>query len=414
MYQKFVDKNYKIPSYGFDRSDPAYQEFIQTKQLLEYKANDMEIQREENGSSYDKGRETSYGDSNTEDDLLHSHGVKIKAQNGKGLRVDQKDQIKDHLNKVYESFGNRASMSKQFGLKISHSGEKLMHARKALGLYVPSMKAIGVSNDPLAGKFGFTLAHEFAHFIDNYVGKQRGRHFASDDYSSTAGRIASIFRENMNKKSDSNYMNRTCECFARALEQYHAMKHEGEDAIKYQSHGIPYHKDDNQVSKEKFNTLVKPIIEQFLSENDHLLKSAYSELDIIDINNGFELIKSAFNSEQIDLPTFLQYSEKYNDIVKGDPSHGGKLVKKTIVDKKGHKTTEWVKRDEGDKKKDSSKPHEPVKHSTSVLSAFAKETPAAELKRVINESKDERLRQAAHAELDRRDRREKVKKKDKK
>jgi DNA topoisomerase-1 len=44
---------------------------------------------------------------------------------------------------------------------------------------------------------------------------------------------------------------------------------------------------------------------------------------------------------------------------------------------------------------------------------YAKETPASELKRVINESHDEKLRQAAHAELDRRDKNEKPQDKDK-
>jgi hypothetical protein len=43
----------------------------------------MAIQREENAESYKKAYETSYGDSNTKDDLLDSHGVKVKSQSGK-------------------------------------------------------------------------------------------------------------------------------------------------------------------------------------------------------------------------------------------------------------------------------------------------------------------------------------------
>src|SRR5206468_1746533 len=106
-----------------------------------------------------------------------------------------------------------------------HAGTKKMFASTALGMYVPSMKAIGVSNNQEHDKFGFTLAHEYAHFIDNHLGEKTGRNYASDNHNSTAGKIAYKFRELMNKGkfTDTDYANRTCECFARALEQYHAM-----------------------------------------------------------------------------------------------------------------------------------------------------------------------------------------------
>lgn len=124
------------------------------------------------------------------------------------------------------------------------------------------------------------------------------------------------------------------------------------------------------------------------------------------INNTFELIKAGFDEGTVEENTFLQYQEKYEAITKGDPSHGGKLVKKMIVDKKGHKTTEWVKRGEDDSE-GQTKPKEPVPHSKGVLSAFAKETPEKELKRAIAEHHDPKVRQAAHEELARREKTEK-------
>jgi 8-oxo-dGTP pyrophosphatase MutT (NUDIX family) len=387
MYQKFVDNNYTPPQRGkgYTSEDACYQEYNPIRQLIKWKRLDMQIQREEHAESYKKAYETSYGDINTKDDLLDSHGVKVKTQNGKKINPDQIVQIGDNLSKVYSSFGDRSKIAKDFGLKISHAGEKMMFASKALGMYVPSMKAIGVSNNQEHDKFGFTLAHEFAHFIDNHLGEKQGRNYASDNHNSTAGKISYKFRELMNKGkfTDSDYANRTCECFARALEQYHAMKHEGEDAIKSKKENKAYHQEDGHVSKDTFNGYIKPLIEQFLSENDHLLKSAVDELDIIDVDGAFELIKSAFNQDQIDLNTFIDYAGQYE------------VIQKSKTDEKDNKPVS----------------KELVPHSKTVLSAFARETSAAELKRIINESHDEKLRKAAHDELERRERHEKNKKK---
>jgi mutator protein MutT len=387
MYKKFVDHSYLTPtdrkSKTYDHEDACYKEYQPIRDLIKWKRLDMAIQREENAESYKKGYETSYGDSNTKDDILDSHGVKVKSQSGKKLNPDQIVQISDNLSKVYNSFGDRSKIAKDFGLKISHAGEKKMYASQALGMYVPSMKAIGVSNNQEHDKFGFTLAHEFAHFIDNHLGEKQGRNYASDNHNSTAGKIAYKFRELMNKGkfTDSDYANRTCECFARALEQYHAMKHEGDDAIKSRKINKAYHQEDGHVNKQYFNTEIKPLIEQFFQENDHLLKSAVDELDIIDVDGSFELIKSAFDNEQLDVDTFIGYVKHYEEIKKAEDKDDNKPVSK-----------------------------EPVSHSKAVLAAFAKETSAKELKRIIAESHDEKLRKAAHKELDRRERLEKKKK----
>lgn len=284
MFKKFVDKGYRTPmdkkERYFKMDDPCVLEYKEIRDLIQWRKNDLDIQREENAGSYKKALETSYGDTNLNNDLLDTHGVKIKLQNGKDIKANHTEQIKSELNNIYGIFGDRSSMSRNFGLKISHAGEKLMFARKALGIYIPSMKAIGVSDRQIEGKFGFTLAHEFSHFMDNQVGKSQGRNYGSDNPYSTAGKIANEFRKNMNKSSDSKYINRSCECFARALEQHYAMQTEGEDAVKYKHIGKAYHEDENHVSKEKYNTIIKPLIEQFLKENDSVMKSLFDKLDI--------------------------------------------------------------------------------------------------------------------------------------
>lgn len=374
MYNKYVDKKYMTDYYkkepywykGYYNSDvdPAAKEYTEIRKRIGWKVNDMQIQTEENSATFQKGRETSYGDSNTKDDLLAQYGVKVKAQNGSEIKPTQIEQIKDNLAKVYDSFGDRSSMAKSFGLKISHAAEKKMHARNALGLYIPAMHAIGVSADPASGKFGFILAHEFAHFMDNYLGKKDGYHFASDNFNSTAGEIASTFRDNMNEKSESGYVNRTCECFARALEQYHAMKHNGDDVIKYAT-GEKYIEEPNHVKAEIFNEKVKPLIEQFLSENDSLLKGS-----IFDFGGAF-----------VDEINIIEKGESEGN----DPSHGGRLIKVTRTSHTGKKATKWVLPEEVGNEVNSAKKegHDvDIKHkklSEEELRKFAKNAPEAAL-----------------------------------
>lgn len=243
---------------------------LQMKRDMNQKWDDMMMQQEDNDNTHAKGRETSYGDSGTSDQLLNKMGVKVKMQNGSAMDAESAAQIEKALSAVYGSFGDKSKTCREYGLKISHSGDKHMHASKAIGVFAPAFRAIGVSSQYGDNKFGFTLAHEFAHFMDSQVGGAKKRWFSSDDYMSTAGKIASLFRENMNAKGDSKYINRSCECFARAFEQYHAMRTGGDDVIKIQDKYVDH---PDHVNKEKFNSIIKPLIEQWIAENKEILKS---------------------------------------------------------------------------------------------------------------------------------------------
>jgi len=111
-----------------------------------------------------------------------------------------------------------------------------------------------------SNEMGFTLSHEWTHFMDNYLGKESSNWYASDKVGSLEHDIASTFRNNMEKgKSNTGYWYRTCECFARAFEQYFIGEAREEQY---------YIKD-----KVKFDTLIKPKIEQFFKERNDLLKS---------------------------------------------------------------------------------------------------------------------------------------------
>lgn len=279
MYKEFVDPKYLVPLRTYSFTDPAAMEYGEARKDIKQKVADLSMQREENLFSYQKGLETSWGESNTSDILLKKMGVKVKTQNGSEITPIQVDQIEKELTSVFQSFGNRKTMCEKYNLKISHAANKMMFASsKAIGMYIPSFHTIGVSDK--IGKFGFTLGHEFAHFMDNYLGRKQGNHYASDDYNSTAGKIAKEYRNNLNKTSNSDYINRTCECFARAFEQYHAFNTVGEKAEYDPRDGKTYAEGENYVSVTKFNEKIKPLIDQFFKENEDLLKGLF-KFDII-------------------------------------------------------------------------------------------------------------------------------------
>lgn len=245
---------------------PMFHEYLDD---LRQAASDMEIQMEETVSSYAKGKETSYGRKGAQDDLFESHGVLVKRQNGDEIAPFEVEEVKKALDDVYSVIGDRSSLAKRTKLLISHAGIVNQHASKAIGMYVPSRTAIGVTWAHGDHQAGFTLAHEFAHFMDNQLGIMSGRnHYASDDRTGLENRIATVFRKHMKEKQDSAYQNRTCECFARAMEQYFATATGADKA--YQA---VVNTGGNHPTQEVFAQRVQPLIEEFLSTRGPLLKA---------------------------------------------------------------------------------------------------------------------------------------------
>jgi len=237
--------------------------------LREYnqKLSDMEIQQEDLMSVYYKGKETSYGDANTKKDLLDTYGVLVKRQNGDEITKTEICEIRDALVDIYAIYGDRSSMARKFGLKISHSGKRLMHARQALGIFIPYYRAIGVTAQLGDTHMGFTLSHEWAHFMDNYLGGRK-YNYSSDEFGSLSNDIARHFRNNQQKRQTSPYQLRTCECFARAFEEYFSIKTGGWDELREYSS-----KQGNYVDSKLFEKEVMPLIDTFFKQNDSLLKA---------------------------------------------------------------------------------------------------------------------------------------------
>ena len=267
-----LNKVFYSQSNLFKRANPFFEgsvvsEIVRQKRELNQKLEDMEVQQEFDESTFSKGRETSYGDSGTKDTLLKSYGVKVKRQNGDEIDPKETKQIQEALDSMYEAFGKKDEMSEEWGLKISHSGSKMMHAMKAVGVFFPHYRAIGISYGQGMTQAGFTMSHEFGHFMDYYLARNskenEGYHFASDNLSSLTGQIAKKFRQGMTKPQSSKYYNRTCECFARAMEQYYGNKL-----------GFPIENTSGTYNdNKKFREEISPLIDSFFEDNKDILKS---------------------------------------------------------------------------------------------------------------------------------------------
>jgi hypothetical protein len=250
---------------GLEKQD-AWDAYRTIKADVRQKMLDMSCQIEDLQSSYAKGTETSYGDKNTSDFLKEKYGVLVKRQNGDRINQQEIAEIAAALDKIRPVFGYLKSISEEYGLKISHAGVKHMFARKFTGLFYDVHKAIGVSFVNKETDF-LVLAHEYAHFLDSRTGRRQNHFFASDQPGSPENAVAKEFRAVMNKKENrtinSKYLNRTCECFARAMEQFTAYQVSPGQFDRYCG-------SESYADRATFEKIMVPLIETVLGERHDL------------------------------------------------------------------------------------------------------------------------------------------------
>lgn len=268
-------------------------------EMMEFKISDLKAQRKDLEETYQKALETSFGESNTSTVLKKEYGILVKRQNGDEIKPVEVEQIKEAWASIQSVFGDLKPNAEKFNMKVSHSGKKLMFAMKALGVFIPSMGTIGVSNKFGEKEFRSTMSHEVAHFIDYIVGKLNGKRWATDDYEDTAGVIAFTFRNNMNKPKEhqTDYINATKECFARCLQQYYMMKTYGDEAtVNYSSvileHEMPIYNVDSMVTKNTFNEKLVPLIEKFFEEQKDVFKTTF------DLDGSDDIVPIAEEKEE--------------------------------------------------------------------------------------------------------------------
>lgn len=271
----------------------AFNNYHETLKNLDYKIEDMKMQREydDENNTFAKGEETSYGDYGLKNNLLKSHGVKVKRQNGTEIDDTDITKIGIALDTLYSVFGDRSEMAKNYGLKVSFAGDKRMHASKAVGLFIEQKKCLAISDISIESR-GFTIAHEFSHFMDSYLGQKSGKYrFISDEDQSPANILAIKFRDSINisnktSEETTRYYNRTCECFARAMEQYYAIK-QGTEKELYEQY-----KDSGAIAEHNnFINNIMPLCEQFFVEYKDMLKAFFND----NLNKNKNLLIKSFD-----------------------------------------------------------------------------------------------------------------------
>lgn len=280
MYERFIDPTAVAPKKGYANS-VVFAYWANFREMMEFKIKDIKIQRQDLSETYAQAIETSFGESNTETTLKDKFGILIKRQNGDKINLEETVQIEEAWGAVQRVFGDLKPNAIKYNIKVSHSGKRMIFASKAIGVYVSRFGTIGVSNKYGDMQFKSTMSHEIGHFIDNVIGELNGKRYATDDYESTAGKIAFSFRNSMNlsKEAQSDYINSTKECFARAMQQHFMIQHYGYDeavvnfSYTQLDRTIPIVNLDDFVSKEKYESIIKPLVLQFLKENNDVLKT---------------------------------------------------------------------------------------------------------------------------------------------
>jgi hypothetical protein len=207
--------------------------------------------------AYLKGVETSFGEKNAKDTLKSEYGVKIKRQNGKEMTDGEVEALKTVIDHTYNSMGNPSVLKKfaeERNLKISFSGDKNAFLRKAVGLYCPTESTVVVGPSMRE-----VMPHEMTHFIDDVIGSKLGRdgdgkgYYASEMATSDIGMMTAQGRRTFikDKRTNGKYWNRSCEVFARMVEQY---------AAKNDNNGDMYYGRPGYWSKEEFSKLEPKIV----------------------------------------------------------------------------------------------------------------------------------------------------------
>ena len=249
-----------------------FDQYNELLQNLKDKLLDLNLDKIDYGNAYTKGEITSYGDTGLSNSLYEDYGVKIKKQNGSTFSLEQKNRVESVLKDTYSYYGDLTNISKDFHLKVSYADNCYQHARKFIGLFSPFHNAIGVSFFDDNTYERTTAAHEFAHFLDYIKGNEFSYRYASDKDGSLENQIATKYKklireQNKNNKSKvgesktiilGDYLYRTCECFARAMEQDFELT----IGLKEKCEPPAY------LPEEIFKKEIKPLIEELKKENE--------------------------------------------------------------------------------------------------------------------------------------------------
>ena len=303
--------------------------FDQYKDLLgnlKDKILDLNLDKIDYGNAYTKGEITSYGDTGLSNSLYEDFGVRIKKQNGSTFSLEQKNRVESVLKDTYTYYGDLSNISKDFNLKVSYADNCRQHARKAIGLFTPYHNAIGVSFFDDNTYERTTAVHEFAHFLDYTKGNEFSYRYASDKDGSLENQIATKYKKLIREQNENNkskvgesktiklgdYWYRTCECFARAIEQDFELT----IGLKEKCNPPAY------LPEEIFNKEIKPLIEELKKENEiklNLIPGKFVTLttkikgNVMEQTKDYETLENVFEDNKLIDSIFQTVSKEFNE-----------------------------------------------------------------------------------------------------
>ena len=303
--------------------------FDQYKDLLgnlKDKILDLNLDKIDYGNAYTKGEITSYGDTGLSNSLYEDFGVRIKKQNGSTFSLEQKNRVESVLKDTYTYYGDLSNISKDFNLKVSYADNCRQHARKAIGLFTPYHNAIGVSFFDDNTYERTTAVHEFAHFLDYTKGNEFSYRYASDKDGSLENQIATKYKKLIREQNENNkskvgesktiklgdYWYRTCECFARAMEQDFELT----IGLKEKCEPPAY------LQEKIFNKEIKPLIEELKKENEiklNLIPGKFVTLttkikgNVMEQTKDYETLENVFEDNKLIDSIFQTVSKEFNE-----------------------------------------------------------------------------------------------------
>lgn len=175
----------------------------------------------------------------------------------------QYDKVFESFEKVFLFFGEYYKSHFISDVLLQLNDKK---ARKALGSFSPFSMEItlnDVRTQILQNHLDCVIAHEVAHLIDHVRrNKYSNYKYASSKRGSMERVIAEMFRSKMSPvpQKRTNYRGKTCELFARAIEEYYAIYTKNKNWIKHLENW------DYYVNIDDFNKVLFPIVDDYIKE----------------------------------------------------------------------------------------------------------------------------------------------------
>lgn len=172
------------------------------------------------------------------------------------------DELEKGLNRALSFYGEKRKND-----YLSTDSDLLLNdkkARRALGTFTPYINQICLNDVKSLLKWNqldCVFVHELAHFFDHkYKSKFSRYKYASSQRGSKERIIAELFRSKMIPVPEkrTNYRGRTCELFARAIEEYYAIASNNNEWIKEHAWN------DYYIDIEIYKKTLYPLVNEYI------------------------------------------------------------------------------------------------------------------------------------------------------